>query len=174
VAEREVSRCSETRDRTINRRAWSSEKNGGRHDSRLSANVGNLNRRNAYDVLGSHRMAYGDLQADARDVAENRTRRPARSPKWCTRAASFVGGRPERVGLVAIGRPAVALFFDRDDMPVLRENGDYVAERDLDCGATAVKQPQRNAADGTVALVMRMPFTAASALAQYRLKIGEP
>jgi hypothetical protein len=45
---------------------------------------------------------------------------------------------------IAIGRPAVSLFFHRDDPTVAGEEWENSAESDLNCGPAAVKQNERN------------------------------
>ena len=50
-----ISRCSEARERTMNPKRVEQREDDGRHETRLSENVRNLNRGNAYPVFDSHR-----------------------------------------------------------------------------------------------------------------------
>jgi hypothetical protein len=51
-----ISRCSEARERTVNRSEWSSETTTDDTTADYRKNARNLNRRNSYSVFDSHRQ----------------------------------------------------------------------------------------------------------------------
>ena len=98
-------------------------------------------------------MPYGDLQGDARAVAEPEDVRLV-DLQVSKEGRDIVRGGLERDGRIAIGRAAMRLLLHRDDPAAAGEDREHSAERDLNGGSAAVKQDERNAVFATVHFVV--------------------
>ena len=115
-------------------------------------------------------MSYGDLQGDARAVAEPKDVRlvDLQVPK---EGRDIVRGGLESDGRIAIGRAAMPLLLHRDDPAAAGKDREHFAERDLDGGSTAVKQDERNAVSATMHFVVHVDAVdrGMAALERFRL-----
>ena len=100
-------------------------------------------------------MSYGDLQGDARAVAEPENVRlvDLQVPK---EGRDIVRGGLERDGRIAIGRAAMRLLLERDDPAAAGKDREHFAEGDLNGGSAAVKQDERDALFTTIHFVVHV------------------
>jgi hypothetical protein len=114
------------------------------------------------------RLSYGDLQCDARAVAETKDVRLVdfQVPR---KGRDIVRGGLERNGGIAIGGAAVRLLVQCDDSASAGKERKHSAERDLNGGPTPVKRDERNALLATMHFVVHVNAVDRSMAALERL-----